>query len=36
MRMEELEQWVIDLVANPQDETSIQALMKKKIMKLNH
>jgi hypothetical protein len=30
MRVEELEQWVIDLGENPQDAASIEALMKTK------
>jgi hypothetical protein len=30
MRVEDLEQWVIDLGANPQDVASVQALMKTK------
>jgi hypothetical protein len=30
IRVEELEQWVMDLGANPQDATSVQALMKTK------
>jgi hypothetical protein len=35
MRVEELEQWVIDLGENPQDATSIQALMKIKDIKIH-
>jgi len=34
MRLEELEQWVMDLEANPEDATSVQALMKTKDTKI--
>jgi chromosome segregation ATPase len=34
MRVEELEQWVMDLGENPQDATSVQALMKTKDTKI--
>jgi hypothetical protein len=30
IRVEELEQWIIELGANPKDEASVQALIKKK------
>jgi hypothetical protein len=34
IRVEELEQWVMDLGANPQDATSVQVLMKTKDTKI--
>jgi len=35
IRLEELEQWVMDLGANPRDEAFIQALIKTKDMKIH-